>query len=593
MKAILVWTLSFLMAWEPFALAASNAKSTGADFKNYLEFTHITQKRMTISELYYKSYGFLPKHVREELKPMVEKMGDYLLPKFDVTKVKGPNGEDAYQLSASQDGKSFSFVVLNNETTFMRVNGHDLSAKDLMSTQNVMTKFGLNSQQVAEVANIRTPASTTGGHGLLSAEQIQRMSKAQQRQYFKQFRDLLQSMEEVQHAFNYGKKTSSNTKTSADKYSVLFNLISADALADQDVAGNPWCTAAGYNSNVAWNAQRLNPQTNRVEPGWSCGTDGHGNVPEYMRKKSDGSLCNSNEFACNPVIYGSYKSCAPAGAATTQICNSQVTGSDIPDLAKNYREFNNLKIDAENMARGTSATCGEVTINNARMRDDQRTTCENLKARLATIQSWDCARPEFAKKYTKLCGDPVFNPPPVAGQPPVAQQPPVAGQPPVAQQPPVVAQPVDDGQIHCDHLPDNMSLTQSSCDGGTAGAGYKGADGQQKYASCMNGDKAQSAYMCVCDDGNPVVGKMKCAAVKSNTADDDSSAHSRRHRKSKTVKSTGPNWWIIAAAGLAGLGLFYWIDKTTMKSTYTGLSNILTTPTPVTIPPPRIDPGVR
>jgi hypothetical protein len=574
MKAFLVWTLSFLLAWEPFAFSAS--KTFDSDMKNYLETTHLTQKRLTLREFYNANATRFPKELREALKPMLEKMGSYVLPKFDVTKVKGPEGEAAYRFSAQQDGKSVSFVVFNGgDKMDIRVNGQSIAKSDHLTLAQYFEKFGMTQPQATETLGQRQPASTL--RGVLSAQQIQRMNKSMQRQYFQQLRGLMESIEAAQNAFGYGKgKTSSTLTIKADKYAVLFALLNPEASAQTGPDSGASCVAGGYVTTVGWNSGRINPQTGKVEPGWSCGSDGHGGVASEMRGR-----CAAGEFLCNPVLYGSGQSnCSPVGADTTKFCNHVVSGSDIPDLSKNRAEFNQLKTKAENQAQMLLSKCASNHFSAGQLNSDQQWTCHNLQDRYSTIESWSCANTSFAQKYQKLCADAVFNPPTVT-PPPVVQQPPAATQPPQL--------PTKDpqGNWYCDSLPGDMKLgpiDNSACPNHQ----------QINRTQCMDRKgTAQDAYQCVCYDGE-VANGFKCSPHQ-DTADNSGVSHHRRQR-TPPPQAKGPNWWIIAGAALAGLGLFYWIDKSTMKSNFDYMSSVYTatsTTTVTTLPTPRSDPGVR
>lgn len=593
LSATLSWTLSFLLAWEPFALAAS--KTFDADLKNFVTQTGLTQKRLTLNELYKLNYGFLPKDAREGFKPDAQ-MGNYLLPKFDVTRVKGPDGEEAYQFSASQDGKAISFMIVNGpEKIFLRVNGQNVSLSDHITLAEYFKKFGLNDQQIAQTGNNRGPASSGGK--LLSAEQIMRMGKAQQIKYFKQLRDLMQSMEETQNAMGLGgKKTSSDARVPSDKYSILFVLLNPDAQAQSSDNGHD-CVAAGYTSTVSWNSKRIDPQTGKVVPGYSCGSDGNGGVPAQYR----GSCTQQNQFLCNPVLYGDgggHALCAPAGADTTKFCNTIVKGNDIPDLSKNRDEFNALKSKAEAQATLLLNACAANKFQADQIRKDQAWTCQNLRERYTTVESWNCANADFAKGYPKLCKDSTFNPP-QAPQPPVAEQPPVAPQPP---QPPVTPPSQSpDGSWYCDSLPGDMFYPQiNTCP-------MPGADPDQS-ATCLDrksggplSDKtpAMPATLCKCVSGS-MTQDFRCSAQPGNTADGSDSSSHHHAKKTPPPKPKGPNWWVIFGAGLAGAYLLYRIDKSSQNQSFNYLAGVATststttsTSTVTTLPAPRVLNGVR
>jgi hypothetical protein len=181
----------------------------------------------------------------------------------------------------------------------------------------VLAKAGLAKNELKNIpapsVSKRTPAQVN----ILNSKQIDRLSTEQKRTYFRQLRELLESMEAVdQSILGKGKKSSSREPASMKNFAALF-------LGEAAVAGDSeQCVAAGHVTTAMYDS---------VKGRLTCGSDGKGNVQAKLR---DG--CASNrEFRCNTSLYGSGKICVPAGPDSTALCNQKVSANDIPDTYKN------------------------------------------------------------------------------------------------------------------------------------------------------------------------------------------------------------------------------------------------------------------
>ncbi len=220
MRTALIWTLSILLGFEPALFAAG--KNPNSEIKAFLETSQITQRSMTIKDLFAKTSASLPESVRVDLETFVSKQGNVLIPKFDVNKVSGPNGEGLYQIQAVQDGQAISMTFVLGKEVFMKVNGTNYTWNEMNDVRQVMAKAGLGPKEIQENFPSRKPANAAK---FLSADQILKLNPEQKKLYFKQFRDLLESMEAVENALS-NKTTSSRengrAKTFAQQMVQLF-----------------------------------------------------------------------------------------------------------------------------------------------------------------------------------------------------------------------------------------------------------------------------------------------------------------------------------------------------------------------------------
>ena len=75
MRAFIIWTLSILLGFEPALFAAG--RNNNAEIKAFLENAQVTQKPVTLKELYSKNFDYLPESVRADFETFIKKNGSY------------------------------------------------------------------------------------------------------------------------------------------------------------------------------------------------------------------------------------------------------------------------------------------------------------------------------------------------------------------------------------------------------------------------------------------------------------------------------------------------------------------------------------
>lgn len=594
MRNFIIWTLSFLLGFEPALMAQGNARQN-AEIKAFIEMSGLSQRPVTFREMYTKFSFYLPEAQRNELRQFVQEYGHLKIPKMDVSKIKMSGSPDeVYKLQVVSKGQSASIEILNDGKQFARLNGQILMAEDMNSTATVMTKAGVPAQVAAQEFKRVTPV---GPGLLLSAQDIVKMKKTDQLAYFKNLRELLESVEDAQ---SVNLKIKSASKSAAFGFDNRFEVVARWLQGEEAFASEGQvCVAAGHTPVVGRDASRQNR--------WTCATDGRGGVPEEFRRKSDGDLCGVKQFACNAAIYGrdGGNKCVDAGEHSTKSCNEAFNAAgikDIPDLAgDSAKEFNELKAKAlsavqnvKSICEGYSSASSDSSTGRGKKKPaknpldglirDQEQTCVRVKERLATIESWSCDQPDFKSKYEKLCKEKETpaatgggNP---AGAADGASTPPAASNPSPGPGP--VAPAAPGGDIPgCDGTdPKNLKRfsLSSECKDGTEVHPPKCRDASGKVVDNT------AVYECTCK-GNPPKELNVCAK-------EDGLKPERDGKKKESWLSKHKGLVILFGAGLFGLALYNYLQRQQAKQIYKNLDPVeqkppLPPPSPLAPPAPR------
>jgi hypothetical protein len=585
-RLFLVWTLASLLSFQPAALAAGQA-NTMDDLKSYLEKTNISQKSQNFKEFVRTKENLISPQLYARLMEVAEDYPEAMIPKVDVTKIQGPHGEEQLQFSATMNGKAASAVVVADKKVFIKVNGKTITPYEMQNAEIYFKKVGFSEDMVQQYFSKRTVASDK--MGILSAEQINKLPTKERKIYFKQFRQLLESIEAVQQMKAESKSTS--LERSFEKFAlqaILGELAEATPGESCVAAGHVTITGISTRTVKAGDyckGVKVQVDTNCTSE--SCGTGSDGKLIPSLRGE-----CGERQFQCNTLVYGDRKLCADAGRSTTSECNDKANTGDIPSIASlkdagAKAEFARLQASAKEQAIYGMNTCGNLQRHAKGLREDQMETCDKLSKRLETITSWTCDKtknPSFASTYPKICPkDPAhLENPEVPGADPGQNG---GGQ---ADKPP--GTPIPDGVVYCDHLPPNKVLVsdpnsgkmKDTCQKAKGAAVFNAPEGCQDSKG-----KAQPVYVCNCDGGAEVSAKMTCPAGNgkdvAGTDDKDPKKKKKKENNENNEKKDGPPWLLIGGVGLLGLLAFHWMAKSSQNDFYKKLEPV--PPNPV-VPPP-------
>lgn len=572
MRNFLIWTLSILLGFEPALFAQGQANKLG-EIKAFLEKSEIGKESLTLTDVYHNVSKEIPPQEIDDLRTFMTISKGMKLPKFDIRKMKDSKGKEYFQLQAVQGGQSVTAEIYGDQKQFMRINGKVLSAQDMTSVQTVMAKLGVPDEDIKE----NFPRGPASAKGLMTFEQLKKMPKADRVIYFKQFRQLLESMEAVENS-RMNRRTSSSEQNPS-KFEVVTRLLQGEP-AFADFKEGDSCIAGGHVARVKFDKKRQ--ENGKTVPGYVCGSNGDGEVATEYR-----GSCGPREFSCNRAIYGSNRKCVTASSDTTKMCGEDMEGKDIPDIAtsnpKPKEAWNLLLKQAKDEAERTRTECdtivGKAEKKKTNLEADQLKTCNDFLGRYAVIMKWDCGIDDFKGKYKALCETPAAGGPAPGADAGAGPGPETATGGATTTTTTMPAQTVP-GRLQCSQLPANES-TSTNCENGLT---RRRASGDVYCEEDVSGKKVQrDIFECQCADGGPVVSKFKCQEPVKATADGDTG-------KKKKKKSSGPNWWLIGGAGLLGLLVFNWLQKRSLKDQYQQLEptpQLPPVPAPVTAPVPR------
>lgn len=555
-KAWISWVVSMVLAFQPSAFALSKEQNTALN--QFFEDTQLTKREVSLKEFYEKTKSVYPESVRKEMKALIDQNPSAKLPKIAVSKIKNAKGEEEVQLQFVHDGESAIVTIVGKDGVFAKVGKEVIRYEDMITVDKATKSFDKGISPSGRIATDRNPSSIPSSKPIfLKAKDLMKLDKNSQRKYYKNFRDLLETMEDIQQ-MSLPKKTSALEKSQIDMFVSLF--VSEAHAADADVGKQ--CIVGGYVSTFA-----VHSATKKL----SCG---HGDA------KIRQDCAGSDQVLCNPVVYGRGKGpkfCVLAGYDTTERCNAVVQdpkNGDIPDLVQTSAEFDALAKEAQDQAAKLKQVCvsnfenASASVKNKF--NDQVATCARFDERIAIINTWPCSNPAFKSNsnYTRLCEaggggqHPPTTPPTDGGQhPPV----PVPGSDPNNTCDPLIHLLPGDGRV---------CHPSQTTDGGS---GF-----------CMkDGKRVDGVQGCSCDNVFKPVGEP--CGTGGGVVDRGPG----RGKKPGFWKRNG-RLLLGLAAGMVGIGVFYYLNKKARAEAPTQLEPNDPAPTPNNTPTtlPQERPGV-
>ncbi len=433
MRSLIVFAMSIAMTFQPSAGAMTLAQQNKV--KEFFERTELTTKEVPLNEFVTKVSPGLSKNVLQELQSFSAQNPGLVLPKFNVSKVIGKNGQQEIQVSfvgKDRKGKaigSMSFQIIGKGQVFAKVGDSEVKFDDMKSMATVMAKInqGLDPNY--------KPGYKTKNYGLLTAKNVSRLSLDEKRKYFKGLRELLGTLEtlENQKIDRKPAKTSSLDprsyfisqllKTAEAKAQLSYNAEAVGSIKVGSSANS--CIYAGYVTNYGYKADGAvyNAATDKKAGHYACG----GAESDFQL---EANKCRSATGAirCNPDVYGADPEvCAKEHSRSATLeCNAIATKFDAfpkADLKdKNSAGFDKLREQVIAKLKVQEAACAEIAKDKKDRLEDQKATCDNLTQRIEEIKNVTCDALQASPKgkFTDLqcSGSPAPTIPVGAGAPP-------------------------------------------------------------------------------------------------------------------------------------------------------------------------------
>lgn len=526
------------MCLSPVAQGAA-AESQKKLINQFLKETGLTTKKMTVGEYWRMVRHAYPESLQKQLDLWVSLNRSEMMPAIEATSFKDANGVEQVRLTLSSGGQSANLTFTGNEETPMKINGVSFSKKELLnynSFNDLARK--LSKQDPALKKSLKTGSqSIISTSGVLTFEEYNKLSSRQKAEYLVRLRQTMEAAQRVYQTI-YGEQAYIDLNK---KYEWALRAVFGEEAQAAGLLGKP-CIVAGYLSIYG-------------ESG-SCGGSVQGAADLSAKMAANKASCSNNGVACNPMVYGFDKGgsayCVPRSDVkyATRVCNSKsplqgsdpklegenkkriiesylkkVKGQEI-DLKLNeegkiseeqYKQISSYLGDLQNYINSAIAECGQAPLKDIqKQREDQVSACNEIRTRAFSLQSF------------------AVNPEPQLPPPPPAPQP---------------------------ELPNPGPTCDDQMPGSTVGS-----DG--KTCSCPTGSKPSK------NEGE----EGMCVVVEGGGSND---LPGGKNAPKEVGTECGfwcknKNWIVPVGAGLLGLGLFWWMFKSSNKSRGNG---------PVYIPP--------
>jgi hypothetical protein len=577
MKKLIIILNCFCLVWMETTPAYAAAAELDS-IKSFLQESQMTQKQVTIEELYQFSKSKLDPAFVKELEKNMKSFGKIKVPVVTSTKISGPNGEEQIQLQMTQKKESLVMTIVNKGEHFATMSGSykgkNYSVK--VTHQDMANGMAFLDKLAAEVTGESSqPNLSSAGKEFnlnkvfLGYDEIKNMSPEYRAKYHKALLNLLEEMDRLGNIRAQGQ-----SKTVS-----LLNILIETANAKSSFP----CVVAGY-AGVA------------EDPDFSCRLHDTANSSNAWGGDCQGAV------QCNPVFYGEGV-CAPGNPAkrtvpfdTTAECNKRVSSVEKSKGVSAWEYFfdgktpkNRLDLEATlhpllaqldqyraycaGGAGNLPKSSRKKMIKNSEgksesIADQFSKTCAAMNSRIADIQKVDCENFKQAdpEKYKNLdCSA-------IKGS--------IGGKTPDPQTPPKVEEETDKQCL----------VLHKEFNGIAPGLTCGETNKPRLVAQCKDGQ----LYMeCECGSKDTKITHGKSLVVSCEpkvSGEDPSWKHNPINPKREKER---PSWQIFGdatlplAGGLVGLMLWNYSMKKSQQSYYNMLAP---SPTNPLVPPPQTPP---
>jgi hypothetical protein len=374
-RNLLIWTLSWTLAVQP-ALAKSS--QTPVDLLNPLfKHSQINRGPQKFSDFLKKNKSFFSSAVFIHLSRLSQAYPDLEMPRIDVNKLSGPEGDVQLQFSASMNGMSAIMLIAGSESELnTKVQGQKLELSSDQDPEEFFAQFGVK----------KSPLQ------ILKAEQLKMLSKAQQQKYILEVRALLRDVERVQNAFVI--QDVSQIQVPSQFFANVF--LGAEAFASD--LDNKDCLVAGWVTKVG----------QRKDNSLSCG----GGDTSFLTGGRREGCQSQGTILCQPAIFGNANPalCVKVSKSSTAECveKSKNNKFDAPYDAKSQEDWDKARNSVLAAIGNALDVCG-TTYETKGISEDQSAACKSLAQQQEKVAAWDCDA-EHPSGRLPYCHEPFQSP---------------------------------------------------------------------------------------------------------------------------------------------------------------------------------------
>lgn len=410
MKKLFVYLNAFLMAFHSSAFAFSKEQSNR--MKQLFEVTEITKRDVSLQEFLSKVSDDLPPYMREQLQVVLENNPRMMIPKVSVQKIQGANGEESLKLQFTADKTPVAMTVTSDEQNFMQVGGVKFSAEEV-ADGNLFSEKIQKALPVPQ-AKVKDYYQATN-FGLLSYDQVKKLSIVEKKKYVKKMRELLVTMEARGSAVL---KLKAPKEAASHRYLQILQMMVEEAEAQNT---HPYNTAAiregvitskNYQDTTCVYAGHIATYGYKLDGSgeFACGGKKSGFYELGFEHKTSDVRCTTSNgqigVKCNPAVFGVNKANPSLLCAThndsnaTAYCASKSNAVDALyeiDKFSSKEEFDSHVQNVASRLQKQKELCVSILASSPSKPDksiphlfDQKATCEALTKRISEIEALRC-----------------------------------------------------------------------------------------------------------------------------------------------------------------------------------------------------------
>ncbi len=337
--------------------AGYNYNVNKKSIQEFLKYSGLSKKHLTVGEFHAKMRPFYPKTLRGEMDQWVQMNRNEIMPEVEASTYKDSEGKERVRLLIANEGQTVT-VSYNPDSNakFVKVNNVTLTKDDMKFHEQAIRKIILGDKGIQATVTRAPEVGRLNKSVALGYEEFNRLNPRQRAEYLVRLRYVMEDAEQVLEKY-YGPQ--SRNEVNHDFF-VQWLFLGEEAVAKgtKEIRaakpGDP-CIVSGYLA-VYGND-------------YSCGGTGPGRAKliEEMNKYG-GGRCTNGTVSCNPLVYGYQSSgfaiCVKNGRnQEIQNSTSQSCPKQSPLRKGTVDEAKDKKAIIESYLKANGTTDAEKNIN--------------------------------------------------------------------------------------------------------------------------------------------------------------------------------------------------------------------------------------
>ncbi|OFZ31996.1 MAG: hypothetical protein A2622_12240 [Bdellovibrionales bacterium RIFCSPHIGHO2_01_FULL_40_29] len=301
----------FTLVMSPVAMGREAEKISKQQVVNALVQMGL-HKQITVGEFYQNTKHLYPQRIRSQIEPVMTRYKNVLMPKFEVTSVKGTDGIEIPNVRITQNGQLLNVQWFGDKDKYVKFQNTNLTEIDLINFNDMFDRIIAGDQVLRKQTEVKPPVAASkvfNSYPKITKALWKAMTPQERAQYMIHMRLLWSDAKKVLTEIQ--KEKVKPKKTSALEGILKFLIPNVDAKPTEKSATDRRVDTRARGTKVFAAAEDVSSNDCLVAgyvTSYSSTVCDHKNIKAEYREidivKRANTFCGESKLACNPIVFG-------------------------------------------------------------------------------------------------------------------------------------------------------------------------------------------------------------------------------------------------------------------------------------------------